>query len=435
MKRRIIEGMGANSFGMAITIVMQLVSLPLFLHFWNLETYGKWLILSAVPAYLSMADVGMVTTAGNKMTMAMGRKDPLEANQIFQSAQAFIAVVCPMVALILLPLILFSPLPWLENMDQRIALAAMSLGVLVAMFGGLSEAAFRATERYAFGTVLGNCVRLGEWIGTILGLVLVGNFAAVALGGFLMRLVGCLVGMTLVNNASHTLHWGVKFAKVTEVKAMVKPAISFMAFPLANAFSFQGITIIVGAIFGPVSVACFNTYRTIARVAVQITAIFSFALAPEFSRLFGQGAKRTIQELYLKTSMLGAMQAFLLSLMLYFSSPWLLKIWTHNAIKFDANLMALMLVYAAVGGLWHIPRAMLMATNQHVSLSCFVLLTGLLSVVLSSVLGHAFDQTGVVTAMIISELLIATICIYLAWQPFRECKTSFLKKINIWQTK
>ena len=133
--------------------------------------------------------------------------------------------------------------------------------------------------------------------------------------------------------------------------------------------------------------------------------------------------------------MLGAMQAFLLSLMLYFSSPWLLKIWTHNAIKFDANLMALMLVYAAVGGLWHIPRAMLMATNQHVSLSCFVLLTGLLSVVLSSVLGHAFDQTGVVTAMIISELLIATICIYLAWQPFRECKTSFLKKINIWQTK
>ena len=47
MKRRILAGMGANSFGMAITILMQLASLPIFLHFWNLETYGKWLILSA----------------------------------------------------------------------------------------------------------------------------------------------------------------------------------------------------------------------------------------------------------------------------------------------------------------------------------------------------------------------------------------------------
>jgi len=73
MKRRIIAGMGANSFGMAITIGIQLISLPLFLHYWNTSTYGVWLMLSAIPAYLSMADVGMVTAAGNRMNMAADR--------------------------------------------------------------------------------------------------------------------------------------------------------------------------------------------------------------------------------------------------------------------------------------------------------------------------------------------------------------------------
>lgn len=414
MRARIIAGMGANSFGMAISIAIQLVSLPLFLHFWNLETYGKWIILSAIPSYLSMADVGMVTAAGNRMAMAMGRNDQFEANQIFQSAQAFMACICSVIALLVLPIILFAPLPWFEGLDQRVALSAMSVGVLVAFFGGLSEAAFKASERYAFGTMFSNYVRLGEWFGCILGLALIGNFAAVALSGLVIKLLGSIVGMILVNKTSHGLRWGLRNAKRTEIKSMIKPAISFMAFPLANALSFQGVTILVGAMFGPVSVVLFNSYRTIARVAVQVTAIFSHVLWPEFSRLFGQAANQAIKALYLRTSLLGAFQAVFLSLLLYFTSPLLLKTWTHDAIHFDSSLMLLMMVYAAIGGVWHIPRVLLMATNQHVNLAFWTLLSALFSVGLSWLFGHVFELSGVAGAMVLSELFIAIICGYLA---------------------
>lgn len=414
MKRRIIAGMGANSFGMAITIAIQLVSLPLFLHFWNLETYGKWLILSAIPSYLSMADVGMVTAAGNKMTIAMGSNNPFEANQIFQSAQAFMLIICGALSLIVIPMVLFAPLPWFENIDQRIALAAMSLGVLFALFGGLSDAAFRASERYAFGAMLGNFVRLGEWIGCILGLVLIGSFASVAFGGLIMRLFGSIVGMMLVNKTTQALSWGLRFAKLAEIKSMTKPAISFMAFPIANALGFQGITILVGAMFGPVSVAIFSTYRTISRIAVQFTAIFSHVLGPEFSRLYGQTAYQAIKTLYLRTSLLAGVQAVFLSLVLYFLSPWLLKIWTHDAVRFESSLMLMMLVYATVGGVWHIPRVLLMATNQHVNLAFWTLISTLLSVGLSWLFGHIFDLSGVAAAMVLCELFIAVICLYLA---------------------
>jgi len=36
-----------------------------------------------------MADVGMVNASGNKMTMAIGRFDVVEANRIFQSANLY----------------------------------------------------------------------------------------------------------------------------------------------------------------------------------------------------------------------------------------------------------------------------------------------------------------------------------------------------------
>ena len=414
MRRRILAGMGANSFGMATTIGIQVLSLPLFLHYWNTSTYGVWLMLSAIPAYLSMADVGMVTAAGNEMTMAMGRGDLAETNKIFQSAQLFMTIVCGLAALLTLPIILLAPLPWLQNIDQRVALAALCLGVLVALFGGLSEAVFKSSGRYAAGTMLGNCVRVGEWLGFMIGLVLVGSFAAVALCGLALRLLGTLAAIVLAQRGNHGINWGVRAAEKAEIRLMIKPAVSFMAFPLANAISFQGLTLLVGAFFGPVSVALFNTYRTIARIAVQITAIFSHALWPEFSRLFGANAAVAVRQLYQSSVIIGALQACVLSGILYFISPFLLNIWTHNNIDFVPSLMLLMLLYATVSGVWHIPRVLLMATNQHTGLAYWVLVSGILSLVLAYVFSQVLQLNGVVVAMLLSELFIAIICAWLA---------------------
>ena len=425
MKRRIIAGMGANSFGMAISIGIQLVSLPLFLHFWDTSTYGVWLMLSAIPAYLSMADVGMVTAAGNKLTMAMGKGDLVEANRVFQSAQLFMILVCGLIALIALPVIFFAPLPFLQSADMRMALSALCLGVLIALFGGLAEAVFKSTKRYAAGTMLSNYVRLGEWLGYIAGLVMLGSFAAVALGGLAGRLIGTLIGVQLSRGGNHGIHWGIHAAECAEISAMIKPAVSFMAFPLANALSFQGLTLLVGALFGPIAVVLFNTYRTIARVAVQITAIFSHALWPEFSRLFGENAGAAVRQLFRRSALLGALQALMLSAILNVAAPFLLRTWTNNSIEFVPSLMLLMLVYAAVAGVWHIPRVLLMATNQHTGLAYWALAAAMLSVGLAWLLGGTLQLNGVVLAMLLSELFIAITC---AWLAYAAMTDSHLRK-------
>jgi O-antigen/teichoic acid export membrane protein len=316
--------------------------------------------------------------------------------------------------MLVIPLVLWASIPGQYSIDQRLALLYLCIGVLIALFGGLSEAVFKSTERYALGAILSNFVRLAEWLGYMIGLALVGSFAAVAATGLIARFLGTIISIVLAGKGRYGLNWGLVAADREEIRSMVKPAISFMAFPLANALSFQGITLTVGAIFGPVAVAIFSTYRTIARIAVQVTAIFSHVLWPEFSRLFGQGATIEVNRLYHRAFKLSATQSVGLSLLLYVISPWLLKVWAHGAIKFVPSLMLLMLLYATVGGIWHIPRVLLMATNQHVGLAYWVLASGVLSVLSAWMLSTVFQLNGVAIAMLISEFFIAIVCIWLA---------------------
>jgi O-antigen/teichoic acid export membrane protein len=422
MKRRILAGMGANSFGMAITIGIQLISLPLFLHYWDTANYGTWIMLSAIPAYLSMADVGMVTAAGNKMTMSMGKGDVVEANRVFQSAQAFMVVVCVGLALIVVPLCILAPFPGLETMDRRVALSALAVGVLLSLFSGLTETVYRSTGRYAIGAMLGNLVRLAEWMGSMLGLLLVGSFAAVALFGLTARLLGTILFNWYAARGNHGIRWGFGLVDKSEMVSLIKPAISFMTFPLANALSFQGVTLLVGALFGPRLVAIFNTYRTIARISVQMTAMFSFALWPEFSRLFGQGGIAAVENLYKRSAILGVIQAIALSVLVYFMAPWILKFWTHGHIKFAPDLMLLMLIYAAIGGTWHVSRGLLMATNQPMKLAQWSLVIGVAVIGLAWLLGRHWQLNGVVIAMLVCELIMALVCVSLSGNIIANCK-------------
>jgi O-antigen/teichoic acid export membrane protein len=116
--------------------------------------------------------------------------------------------------------------------------------------------------------------------------------------------------------------------------------------------------------------------------------------------------------LFRLTSILGALQAVSLSVILYFISPWLLRIWTHGRIEFSQSLMIWMLAYAAVGGIWHIPRILLLSTNQHVGLAGWSIAAGALSIGLAWVFGILWQLNGAAIAMFVSETIIAAICIY-----------------------
>jgi hypothetical protein len=58
VRSRLFRGASATALTPIVTAVIQLAAMPCFLHFWGAAKYGDWLILSAIPSYLSLRDLG-----------------------------------------------------------------------------------------------------------------------------------------------------------------------------------------------------------------------------------------------------------------------------------------------------------------------------------------------------------------------------------------
>ncbi|CAH0287948.1 hypothetical protein SRABI26_04142 [Arthrobacter sp. Bi26] len=401
--KRVSLGAGANAYSQVVTIFIQLVSVPVFLSQWNLETYGQWLILSAIPTYIALSDIGIVTVAGNRMNMLVSSGQAVEAKRVFQSAQVFTYGMCAAIALIAITVGLI-PLFFLGGTDEKNALLLLVLSVLLGQIGGLAESVFKATKGYAIGAALSSSARLSEWLGYLMGLFLIGNFTAVALGGFTGRLLIVFIAFMMSSKRHSHLKWGFREARYGEIRMMLKPALSFLLFTLSNAFTFQGFTILCGALFGPAATVVFTTYRTLARVAVQASSMLSHALWPEFTALFAQGRGERLGSIYKRSSLANLAISVGLSGALFLASGPLLTIWTHGAITLQPILMAILLGYAAVAGCGHLPRVVLMATNNHTSLGVWFALVSLSSVALGWVLAPFLGLSGLAIAMTASEI-------------------------------
>jgi hypothetical protein len=80
--------------GFATTVVskasytlIQLIQVPVLMHFWGRAMFGVWGILTATPTYLSFSNVGFGSVAGNEMTMLMARGEQEQALTVFQSCR------------------------------------------------------------------------------------------------------------------------------------------------------------------------------------------------------------------------------------------------------------------------------------------------------------------------------------------------------------
>lgn len=415
--RRVLAATGSNAYAQATTIGIQLLSLPLFLARWDLATYGQWLILSAVPSYLAMADVGMVTAAGNRMTMLVGEANRRAANEVFQSALAFVLGVCGVALLGVLAVVAWWPFDAggsTGSSGGRIAVMALSASVIVGLIGGLPEAVYKATHRYALGAALANTTRLFEWLGGLAGLWWFGDFAGVALCALVPRVLGTVAMVVHAARSTPAYRWGFADATLAEVRHCAGPAISFMAFPAANALNFQGMTLIAAAVLGPAATVVFNSYRTMARVTVQATATFSHALWPEFSRLFGQRDLAGLGALYRRSQWLGLALAASASGVVFLAAPSVLRLWSHGQIAFSAPLMGVAMVYAAAAGGWHVSRVLLLSTNEHSGLAWPFLLASVAGLPLAWALASTFGLIGIMASMLVLELGMLMLCSHLA---------------------
>ncbi len=435
IRKRLFKGFGANAFGQSASIFIQVVSVPIFLQVWGVELYGEWLILSTIPSYFAMSDIGFANVAANEMTMQVANKKTEDALETFQSSWLFISFTSIIIFLILLISIWHIPVEHLLNLKHQThqqvvtIILLFTLHMLVKLQGGLLEAGFRCDGNYAFGVFASNVVRLLENLSVLTTVFMGGSPMHAALVFLWFRILGFILMKCNLRKKSPWINYGFTKAKLETIKRLACPAFAFMGFPLGYALINQGLYTVVSVTLNPVAVVTFSTLRTISRLAFQLMVAVNSTVWPEITSAYGVGNISLVRKLHSYSCKLSIWASSLSVLFLFFFGEQILRFWTREKIEMDFAVFYTMLAIIVINSIWLTSSVVPSATNKHQKISLYFVLSTILSIALASIITPIIGLSGTALSMLSVDLAMTILVVRTSLSLLDDTFFSFFRII------
>lgn len=413
IRSRIAQGTVMGFYGLGVQMLIQLVSVPLFSRYWGLEGYGFWLMLFTVPSLLAMADMGLTTAGANTMVAAVARGERDRAARILAGLR-IITGLTSAVLLLLVTLFLVALLFGIFHLDSPFAqdsvwksLAFLALYGVLALVNGVTLAGFRAIDAFAFSGAIYQTIVLVEAACAFVVLAVGGGPADVALAYLSGRAAGTvLLSLSLRKRApwlgvsGMTMDWA-------EVRALLRPAAAAGILPAANAITYQGPLIAIGALVGPAAVPAFSVARTLTRTALQLIYRVNIASMPRFTVAHAQADRTRQNDLVLLNIAIIALLVIPAALSILMLGQPVIGIWTGGRVEAEWPLLLAMSAAMVFNALWLPISNLLLAINRHGSFSYAYFLSALGAVGLGLVLMRDSGVIGMAIAVLAMEAFMA----------------------------
>ncbi len=412
IRNRFLRGLGATALGPLVTIVVQVISLPIFLHSWGAKLYGEWLILAALPTYITFSDVGFGNVAANDMTMRVAAGDREGALETFQSTWTLMTVSSALVlagftaGACLFPLTRWLKLSSISAFESSSILILLGSYALLSLQADLTTSGFRCEGNYAIGMLSKNLLRLAEGALVTAMAAFHARPLAAAAGYLAVRFAGTLAMSWLMRRKIPWLHYGFRHASWNCTRRLAAPAVAYLAFPAGNALSLQGIVLIVGATLGPMAVVTFSTMRTLTRFGFQIMESIKNSVWPELSAAYGGENWGLARRLHRAACQVALWSSLATVIFLYFFGGRILLLWTHGRVVADVAAFRWLLVVIVANSFWYTSSVVTIASNTHQRVAGFYLLGTVSSLGLAHLLMPHFGMSGAAMSLLAIDLIV-----------------------------
>jgi len=435
VRQRLVRGFGATALGPLVTVLVQLSTVPLLLHAWGAVKYGDWVLLSAIPSYLALSDLGFGNASGSDMTFRVAAGDQQGALRTFQSSWALLTAIS--IAAFLGALSIAWWIPWrewfrlssLSSHDAAFVVLILGAYALLIQQNGIFESGFRCTGHFATGAVWGTAIRFLETLIATVIAVEGGSFRSVAIGYFSSRAVGTYGYALLLSRKTRWIRVGICHARWAAVCELASPAFGFVAFPLAQALSSQGFVIIVGALQGPLAVTAFSTIRTLTRLNSLVTMAVGRALWPELSFAFGAGKVLLARKLHRRACQASLGLSALSALALGLAGPLVYRMWVHGEVRFNPACFHVLLFVSIASSFWYTSSVVPMSTNSHQRLAVVFFAATSLSLAIGWVLTPLFGITGAAVALLGIDAAMSCLVLDIALTQVKDTVAGFTREI------
>lgn len=421
--QRLFKSSTANAASLVVRIVHQLLLVTVLVSVWLPELYGEWLVISAIPIFLSLTDFGVVLAGSNELA----RRATSENNESvvnfytiysvwFQRWSIFIAVIVGILSYTL-PLNEWMGLKTIKATEVSYIFLVLSLGALVSQNSLTLLAGLRAKGKAHYGL----------WIRVFQAIV--GSMVALTLVGGLEVGPSVLAGsMFVVTVSFYLLEWWVLkregltqsshfFRKINnesgiQMMQYLTKGMEMMLIPLAQAITLQGSILLVGKTLGPIAVAVFVTHRTFARLGSTVVKVFSNPLLAEAGLLQRPEDKPVLTQI---VSVLSRVTFWLGLLMLagfFVFGNWVYNLWVQENIEFDKSLLIIFLIGVVADSVWQIITAVRMGSNRHRPIAWGYFSFSVLGLTVASLLVVNYGVLGVAVGVSIIDVAMVLLSIF-----------------------
>lgn len=393
-------------------------------------------MLSAIPTYLALSDLGFGSVAGNEMTMRVVVGDHEGALETFHSAWLFISVIslftafCIVLAIVALPMTSLLHLSVLSIGETRTVILLLTAYALVALQSSLILSGFRCDGNYASGMLGVNLVRISEWSAATLVLVLGGRPMSVAMTYLGVRTVGMLVLSTILRRKSPWLRYGAGKATSSCIRRLTKPAVAFMAFPVGYALNNQGMLLVIGLALGPVAVTVFATGRTLTRFAAQPAEAIRGAVWPELSAALGSRDWEFARRLHRTSCQVTVWLCVAATIFLFTGGEQVYRLWTHGRVSLDPALFHWLIAAVVANSFWYTSSAVALACNRHQQIAVAYLLVTSISICVAYLLMSRFGSVAAAAALFATDLVMCIQVLRTSMRISRDTTKDFLLSIS-----
>ncbi len=414
---RIKKGTAAQIFGQSLHILIQILSVPLFLNYWGAKLYGEWLILFAISAYFTMFDLGFTGVCEREMAILIAGGNRSEALNVFRTTTFvifFLSVSLLVVIWFVMPQTSINTLfnlSLITNTDAAWIIMFLALHICINFFSLLIYGGLYCEGRYGLGQFQLSLIALFEFI-CLVGILVLGLgplYAAVSYAT--ARILGTFIMFCYLRHTTPWLTPGIRGVRIGIMKRLFMPSIAAMAFPLGNVFNIQGIRIVVGMILGPVAVTTLTTLRTLTRIALILLRSVNTIIQPEMGYAYGLRDMNLMRKLHRRSFQVNLWGSLIVILGLIVFGDLFLIHWTDGKVKMDFTLFALFTAASAINVLWASSLMVSFATNRHTQIAKAFFLINLSGLILAYVFGPKFGLSGVGVIILCIELFMVSFVI------------------------
>ncbi len=349
--KRFLSGSAASWARIIVTLIAQVVTVPIFLSHWSVPEYGCWLIIQTVLSLSSIFSMGHQNYLGFEF-LKIGENQPRKLSLLFYSSIPF-AIILSFVEFIAVIILIYagaldSVFDPQKNMDEHL-LKASFLALIMYSFYWIVATSVSALAGRVVATY-GYYPRMAWWAVLIAIFDTTAAAVSVMLGASLGSTVKILILVNFVVNIPVFVELFRIFKKNDLAPVMpdwslgMKIMMESCVLAISSLFDLlrqQGVRVFLSSLVGLVEMTAFSTIKTLSNVALQGIGTITNPMMPELmrylrnkdqSRLVGSIAFVWLLSLIIMGTCLVALQSIM---------PIVFALWTRGKIQYDSNLFAL----------------------------------------------------------------------------------------------